>query len=232
MAQSATKTKTSPATSPTGRRGRPTADRAQSIDANIRSAALKIFLEAGFEAASMDAIAAQAPVSKATLYARYDSKQALFRAVMEDELERLSKAAGARDHLLPPELAARLRHHARTLLDIFDWPQFRALGQLIDSAVRTFPELERDWQELGAGRYVRFLTNDIAQAIDAGRQSTEECEFLANLFLHSITGWYRSEAGRRSLSRDEVLAFADRVIDTIMMRIGRQTAAADTANSR
>lgn len=222
MAQSSRKAKAAPGTSSTSRRGRPTADRALAIDAGIRAAALDLFLDAGFEATSMDAIAARAPVSKGTLYARYENKQQLFRAVMEDELERMSEEAGANDHLLPPELAPRLRYHARTLFETYNRPRFRAFGLLIDSALRTFPELEADWQELGTGRYLRFLADDIGKATDAQGLPLEDRDFLANLFLHSITGHHRSEAGWRPSSEVETLAFTDRVIETILLVIGQR----------
>lgn len=218
MAQPSKK-KAAPPSSASGRRGRPTADRAQAIDACIRASALAVFLEAGFEAASMDAIAARAPVSKGTLYARYESKQQLFRAVMEEELERMSAEAGANDHLLPAELGPRLRYHAQTLFETFRRPRFRAFGSLIDTAVRTFPELEVDWQELGTGRYLRFLAGDIAQSIEGRDLLLEERDYLANLFLHAVTGYHRSEQSRRGASDAEVQAFADRVIETVLLEI-------------
>ena len=45
-------------------------------------AALKLFSERGFDAASMDAIAAEAGVTKATLYNHWADKEALMMAVM------------------------------------------------------------------------------------------------------------------------------------------------------
>ena len=88
-----------PAAPKTGRRGRPTAERAAAIDAAIRGAARDLFIKHGFEAASMDAIAAKARVSKGTLYARYDSKEPLFRAILEGEIEGLGKLSAARETL-------------------------------------------------------------------------------------------------------------------------------------
>jgi TetR/AcrR family transcriptional repressor of mexJK operon len=62
----------------TARRGRP---RDGAKDEAILHAAAALFLDRGFEA-SVDAVAAQAGVSKATIYARYDDKDALFCAVL------------------------------------------------------------------------------------------------------------------------------------------------------
>ncbi len=219
MAQPLTKTKAASPAPSTGRRGRPTADRAQAIGVAILAAAREIFLDVGFEAASMDAIAACAAVSKGTLYARYENKRQLFRAVIEEEIERISQAAGEKARHLPPEVEPRLRHYARSLTQIFEWPQFRALGRLIDSAVRAFPDLEGDWRELATGRYLRFLAKDIALAPDTRGVTLEDCDFLAELFLHSIAGWHHSQVGRAAAPPEKILAFADRVIDTIMLAI-------------
>lgn len=67
------------------RRGRPRSERA---DTAIRVAALSLLPEHGFRALSMEAVAARAGVSKATLYRRYKSKEDLvadtLRAVRTD----------------------------------------------------------------------------------------------------------------------------------------------------
>lgn len=67
------------------RRGRP---RDTAKDEAILLAAGDLFLEHGYEAASVDAVAREAGVSKATIYARYADKEALFRAVLTHECER------------------------------------------------------------------------------------------------------------------------------------------------
>lgn len=218
MVQALQQREAAPRPSAVTRRGRPTADQVQAIDARIRTAALEIFLDAGFEAASMDAIATRAPVSKGTLYARYDSKLALFQAVIEQELERLSDKVGENDHLLPPEIEGRLRHHARTMAEISTWPQFHTIDRLMQS-VRAVPELDSLWQKMVTTRYVRFLYEDMAHAADMQSVSRVDCHFLANLFFHSIMGWHRAETNQRTVPADELLAFAHRVIDTIMLAI-------------
>jgi len=48
----------------------------------IHSAATTLFLRLGFEGTSMDAIAAEARVSKQTLYRYYQNKETLFVAVL------------------------------------------------------------------------------------------------------------------------------------------------------
>jgi len=67
------------------RRGRP---RDTAKDEAILLAAGDLFMDRGYEAVSLDAVAQAAGVSKATIYARYADKDALFAAVLRQECER------------------------------------------------------------------------------------------------------------------------------------------------
>src|ERR687894_2837948 len=64
----------------------PTGARADRKRASIVAAARALFLAEGYDA-SMDALAAAADVSKATLYNHFGSKEALFSAVIGDALD-------------------------------------------------------------------------------------------------------------------------------------------------
>lgn len=208
-------------TNPRGqsRRGRPSAERAAEIDDGIRGAALELFISTGYEATSMDAITAAAKVSKGTLYARYSSKEALFRSLIEDELKKLSDRAGAEDHLLPDDLEQRLRVHARTLIASMNFGEFERVQKLMASARVVFPQLEQLWHELAVKRYVEFLAQDMAGCAKVPKDANVDWLFLANLFLHSIGGWQHAERLIRPVSDEEVIAFSDAVIATILRSI-------------
>jgi AcrR family transcriptional regulator len=64
------------------RSGRPPRALAGEVEQRILDAARKVFLERGFEGASIDEIADVAHAGKPTIYARYPGKEALFGAVM------------------------------------------------------------------------------------------------------------------------------------------------------
>ena len=59
--------------------------------ADVLRGAREVFLKCGFEGASVDAIAEQAKVSKATLYAHFPSKDRLFLSVLQAECDKLSE---------------------------------------------------------------------------------------------------------------------------------------------
>ena len=68
------------------RLGRPPKERAGEVEQRILDASRRLFLERGFEGASIDEIAALARSGKPTIYARFGDKRALFTAVMTHEL--------------------------------------------------------------------------------------------------------------------------------------------------
>ncbi|CAN7318968.1 TetR/AcrR family transcriptional regulator [Phenylobacterium sp. LjRoot225] len=205
-----------------GPRGRPTAERAAAIEQVIRSAALEVFLAAGFEAASMDAIAAAAQVSKGTLYARYPNKEALFLSVLQGQRERLGEQAAAFDHLIPNDLEGRLRHHARTLVRTTQNPEYQRLLQLVETNAATFPELPRLWNEDGAVGYLRLLADNMAAAASPAHQDVD-WDFVANLFLHAIGGWLRTQASLQTFDAERAATFSDGVIAVVMAWIHDRT---------
>jgi AcrR family transcriptional regulator len=72
--------------------GRPPKELAGQVDARILDAARKVFLERGFEGASIDEIAEVARSGKPTIYARFRDKRALFTAVVtRDILSRITE---------------------------------------------------------------------------------------------------------------------------------------------
>ncbi|HEV7353901.1 MAG TPA: TetR/AcrR family transcriptional regulator [Brevundimonas sp.] len=83
------------------RRGRP---RDASKDEAILVAAGELFMERGYEAASLDAVAQAAGVSKATIYSRFADKDALFRAVLDHECSSVVLPAS---FVPPPDASVR-----------------------------------------------------------------------------------------------------------------------------
>src|SRR5258708_34464897 len=83
----------------------------------ILRAARGAFLANGFGAVSMDAIAREAGVSKATIYAHFGSKEELFGAVVADVAEQRFGGFSARE-LDPLDIEASLGTIARRFLDL------------------------------------------------------------------------------------------------------------------
>ena len=189
------------------------------MESIILGAALEVFLEQGYEGATMEAIAERARISKGTLYARFSTKEPLFRAVLERKLAQWSAIAGAEDHSLPRDLAKRLRHHARTLHRMFELPEYVQVVQLVESSTAAFPDIRQFWQQAGRAGFVAFLAADMARTVDLPPQINPDWEFLANLFLNGIAGWYLSESIVREIDETEFLGFADQLIGVIVQTV-------------
>ncbi|GGY97286.1 TetR/AcrR family transcriptional regulator [Pseudoduganella plicata] len=71
-----------------GRGGRPPADRAGDVEARLLAAATRLFLERGYDGTTCDQVALDAGAGKASIYARYANKGALFTAVIDNMLGR------------------------------------------------------------------------------------------------------------------------------------------------
>ncbi len=204
------------------RRGRPTAARVAAIDAAILRAARDAFLDHGYAAAGMDAIAAAAGVSKGTLYARHASKEDLFRAVVAAELARFSDISGAIDAERPSGLRPRLRSHAASLVAMIGREDFRSFGRVIDGALADFPEFGPAWHEHANARYARFM----AAVIEGEAQGAPaDFPFLATLFLHGIGSWLQAEIKLRPVPADEIAAQCDKVVDAVATLVERAAAA-------
>jgi TetR/AcrR family transcriptional repressor of mexJK operon len=110
----------------------------------IRSAALRLFLRSGLRRTSMDAIAAEANVTKQTVYRYYGSKEQLFVEVLggmvagarTDVLEVMPSAPVTREQLEKILLAT-----AQRILDRILDPTYLDLARIYIAEARNFPEL-------------------------------------------------------------------------------------------
>ena len=122
------------------RSGRPPKGLAGEVDARILDAARKIFLERGFEGASIDEIAEVARSGKPTIYARFRDKRALFTEVVTRDI--LSRITEFRSEVLTgATIEERLTSAAITLVHWgFDSDRI-ALMRLAVAEARRFPDL-------------------------------------------------------------------------------------------
>jgi AcrR family transcriptional regulator len=94
------------------------------------SVATRIFLERGYDAASMDAVALGAGVSKATIYAHFANKRTLFGAIIDALAQRMLVDVGhmAADELPPAQI---LESFGKAYLDLALATRSLALHRLI-----------------------------------------------------------------------------------------------------
>lgn len=130
--------------------------RAQAKRAVIARAALDLFVRDGYERTSVDAIAAEAGVSKRTVYNHYGDKERLFISVVADTYEMLmDQVAGIARRLLPaagaPDTAAAERALHGFIGEVvrvaLRSPQRAALLRLMFTEATHFPALREMWTQ-------------------------------------------------------------------------------------
>jgi AcrR family transcriptional regulator len=132
-----------PEPAPTTRKrgGRPSAEHAGEVDRRILDAATTLFLRSGFDATSCDQVVAMAGAGKATLYARYANKDALFSAVVHRALERAAPPAPGLAPAIP--VRERLRAVGLHLLQQALTEESVALLRVSLTTAPRLPELSR-----------------------------------------------------------------------------------------
>ncbi len=182
----------------TARRGRPSAAQLAAIADTILSTAQALFLSQGYANTSMEAVVAASGVSKATLYARYANKHALFQAIVEARIEAWQTAAAAdsaiEDERPDEDIAVWLRHRAVSMLRALRQPEIRAFDHLVVSEGPRFPELARLFHEMGYMLNVRAIATRLSRA-DGQAAPSERTLLAAKLFASGLVGWIRQESG-------------------------------------
>jgi AcrR family transcriptional regulator len=132
------------------RYGRPPREHAGQVEERILDAAGRVFLENGFQGASVDEIAEVASAGKPTIYARFPSKQALFAAV----IERLVRRNTSLDAFSCPgaSIEQRLDTLAAVILTRVLTPETIGLIRVVVAEARRFPDLATSVSCMGRQR--------------------------------------------------------------------------------
>jgi len=155
--------------------------------AAILGAARREFLASGFGAVSMDAIAREAGVSKATVYAHFAGKEELFGAVVADMSERYSREFSASE-LDPVDVDASLTALARQFLDLLLSPDAVALNRIIIGEVVRFPVLGQVFWRAGPERTRAQIETFLLRAAAAGSLTIPDPREAAEQFASLVRG--------------------------------------------
>jgi TetR/AcrR family transcriptional regulator, mexJK operon transcriptional repressor len=180
--------------------------------AQILDAAKTLFMEQGYGATSMDAIARTANVSKATLYAHFSGKEELFAAMVGDECRRQSRRLHAPD-VGETDLVEALREIGRNFLELVLSPQAVAIHRVVVGEVARFPELGRIFHRSGPAVVREQLAAYLRGAAERGLLALDDPYRAAEQFIGMVQVPLQM---RVMLGLDETPAEADiaRVVDT------------------
>lgn len=148
----------------------------------IQAAASRLFMDQGYADVSMDAIAAEAGVSKATLYAHFKSKQLLFESMVQDRCR-----AEMGESLLPAQLGddplEGLTLLGRKFLSMLMTPEALAAFRLVLAESKRRPELGEAFYRSGPARTLALVTTYIEYLAEEGRLQVPDPALAADLFL-------------------------------------------------
>lgn len=154
---------------------------------SIVDAARSLFVRKGFIAVSMDEIAAQARVSKRTLYKHFENKDSLFGAILATEKETQPSAAAHPPFDANVALDEQLANMVKSrLADLFEPSRFEVVRMIIGETLRN-PDLARQFgAELDA--YSDLLAPWLAKATELGYLDVSEPEASSRLFWKGVLG--------------------------------------------
>lgn len=150
----------------------------------ILEAADAVFLDKGYDGASMDEVAARAAVSKQTVYKHFADKEQLFAEIVlattdrvDDLIELIaSRLAGTSD--LPSDLGALARQFLATMMQ----PELLRLRRLVIANADRFPDVARTWYERGFERVLTTLATSFSHLTTHGHLRIHDPDTAAHHF--------------------------------------------------
>lgn len=157
----------------------------------ILDAALTVFAAMGYSGATMDAVAAEAGLTKPTLYSYFPSKESLFSAMMLGKRDRMLDVF---EHPSPEGMVFDLYTFAWDYADTVMRPDLLSLARLIIGEVQRFPEIGRAYQASGPDHVLRGIMRYLDQQRQAGRLMFDDAELAAQDLWGLILSAPRTQA--------------------------------------
>jgi len=201
---------------------------------SVVEAAASVFCREGFGGANIDLIAAEAGVSRQTVYNHHGDKEKLFIAVVRDLTERCNAGIFATIATFPDQpgdLEADLVDFAvRMNRNCICNRDGRFLRKLIQAEGERYPELFAEWREQGPGRTWSALAARFARLAYAGYLAIEDPDVAARQFQALVNAELQiTFMLGGSPTEEEVSQSASNGVRTFLRAFGRQKAAAHAA---
>ncbi len=164
------------------RGGRPAAGTDPVKRQQILEGAGRVFSTLGFDAASMNDVAREARVSKATLYVYYEDKEHLFAAICAERRDRnISELIGQLDVSKP--LAETMQAFGESMLQRLSDPAVIAAHRIVIGVAERMPDVGREFYEAGPQRIRWAFKEYLDHHVQAGTLDIEDRYLAAVQFL-------------------------------------------------
>jgi TetR/AcrR family transcriptional regulator, mexJK operon transcriptional repressor len=190
---------------------------AQDKREEILDVAASFFLSHGYEGSSVSAMARHSGISKESYYRYFNSKQELFMAVIDQELEEYKRnLAQLTEHWNGQDLHQTMMKFASTLLSVLMAERTQALRQLVFNEIRRAPEIGRHYHTIGPSLAYRTLERffSLHQAETRFEPRMLSRAFMA-LLLHELM-LERNCGLRGDLSAEEIATLTAPIVDNFL----------------
>lgn len=188
--------------------------------ASIVEAAVREFRSRGYYASSMNRIAELAAVSKRTLYRHFDSKEALYDAIIEELMLRVDQIP-YRDFDANEDLAEQLSAVARVEIEFISSEPVQALARAGLSRAIGDPEAARS---IDHDQFHKSFILWLKQAKAAGHfKGMKDIEFAAQQFAYQLQAfafWPPIVRGEMALSPRRRNKIIDETVQMFLARYG------------
>jgi len=152
----------------------------------ILAAALAAFVEHGYAATKLEDVARRAGITKGTLYLYFESKEALFKAVVRETIVPLLAAAERMvdDHEGSPE--ELLRRLVLQWWESLDGAQLAGIPKLVMSEAANFPELAQFWFDEVVQRGRQIFAAVLRRGIEGGAFREVDVDLAVRAILAPI----------------------------------------------
>ncbi|MCY4180440.1 MAG: TetR/AcrR family transcriptional regulator [Litoreibacter sp.] len=149
--------------------------------AQVVAGARKVFLAEGFEGASVDHIAREAGVSKATLYSYFPDKRILFFEVAKEECASQADRALQVDRTDLP-VREMLSHMAHSMMEFLTSDFAQRIFRICVAESDRFPELGQEFYMSGPQLMEDRLSDYFSHAVARGELKIDDVRLAAQQF--------------------------------------------------
>ena len=151
------------------------------------AAAARSFFDVGYEATSIEQVAADAGVSKVTVYNHFGDKRSLFGAAVEHECMRIRGLFGMSEALVG-SLADRLTIIGEAMSAFFSRPELIRFDRRVAAETEKDPEIGRAFLNAGPYRMKGAFTALLESMVESGELDISDCAIAAEQFVSMVKG--------------------------------------------
>lgn len=146
----------------------------------ILEGARHVFMDRGFDGASMGEIAREAGVSKGTLYVYFTDKNALFEAIVEQQCHHQGLSLPI---LNPEDPEAALHQLGQAFMEVLCRPQGGSTVRTVMAIAERMPDLGRRYYETVPAKWFGKVADYLRTQVKAGHLVIDDCDLAASQFM-------------------------------------------------